>query len=163
MSLQVARQTKTTVKARKLCENPCFKANFKQGFWVKNVICLPITSAGCKIHLNEVICKGLHHHVEYKLDWSSIQQSKYEWWDNHTSMKPPFFSNKTAGVPTVHIAVLRECDCIWPDILCSKKIWAIAKKKKKKRNPYLSGFGETNISKMHSGLSVVLKLDAYVL
>lgn len=57
------------------------------GFWSQfqaGISESPITSAGAlKIHLNEVICKGLHHRVEYKLDWSSIQQSKYEGWDNH--------------------------------------------------------------------------------
>lgn len=41
----------------------------------------PITSASFEIHLNEVVCQDLHHGVEYKLDWSPIQQSKYERWE----------------------------------------------------------------------------------
>ena len=74
---------------------PVLKPISNGDFSVTNVTCLPITSPGFKIHLNEVICKGLHHSIEYKLDWSAIQQSKYEWWDNHTSKTAYFFSDKT--------------------------------------------------------------------
>lgn len=53
-----------------------------------------LTSASLKIHPNEVIWKGLHEHVERKLDWASIQQSKYEWWDNQAPWKADFCSDK---------------------------------------------------------------------
>lgn len=95
-----------------------------------------IPCAGFKIHLNEVICKGLHHHVEYKLDWSSIQQSKYEWWDNHTSTAAQFFSNEMCWCAhrayTYWVLVISN-------ILRSKEMWII-------RMWIWSGLGETYIS-----------------
>lgn len=57
-------QTNSADSLCQLGENPCFKANFKS-----QMRCAYFnTCSGFKIHLNEVICRGLHHHVEHKLD-----------------------------------------------------------------------------------------------
>lgn len=77
-----------------MCEIPVLKPISNRDFWVTFMMRQPITFAGFNIHPNEAICKGLHHGMEYKHDWSSIQQSKYERWDNHTSKAAYFVLNK---------------------------------------------------------------------
>ncbi len=144
----------------KLREKPSFQANLKWDFesqmWRAYLLhLLALRSILMKLFARAYI-------IVQNISLTDPQFSRVNMNDETIThpRQPTSFQIKYAGVPTEHAEVLRGCNCIWADVLCSKEMWVMILFK-----TYESLFVRIwrDFIKMYSGQIVALKHVAQVL